>query len=161
MAVNLDYGSQIAGSAPQRDNCVPEKYCYNDDPAQCASRGGLYQWDETMQYLSAASSQGFCPPGWHIPTEVEWNVLFNNYINNGFAGGPLKSTGYSGFKALLFGTGFMSRGWYFDSFATMFWSSTSYGPWKAWAHGMNTYNPSVSYYPSWRNNAFFVRCLKD
>ena len=46
-------------------------------------------------------------------------------------------------------------------FATLFWSSTPHGKDKAWAHGMNIHNPSVSYYPSKRNNAFPVRCLKD
>jgi uncharacterized protein (TIGR02145 family) len=45
--------------------------------------------------------------------------------------------------------------------ATFYWSSTSHGANKAWAHGMNDADPSVSAYPSFRNNAFSVRCLKD
>ena len=161
MAANLNFGQVIASSLFQTDNCTPEKYCYNDNPANCATSGGLYQWDEFMQYVNIQGTQGLCPPGWHIPTEVEWMLLFSNYINNGFAGGPLKSTGYSGFNASLDGTGFMDKGWYFTGFATLFWSSSAHGPWKAWAHGMNIYNPSVSQYPSYRDNAFSVRCLKD
>jgi uncharacterized protein (TIGR02145 family) len=161
MAANLDYGSSLAGTLTQRDNCAPEKFCYNDIFANCTSAGGLYQWDEIMQYSNVPASQGLCPPEWHIPTENEWNTLFNFYISNGFAGSPLKSTGYSGFNAYLDGGMFKNVNWNFLNFATIFWSSNSRGNNKAWAHGMNEYNPSVSFYPSSRSNAFSVRCIKD
>ena len=161
MAANLDYGQQISSLLTQRDNCVVEKYCYGDNPGNCTSSGGLYQWDELMKYDNTAASQGYCPPGWHIPTEANWNTLFSFYISNGFAGSPLKYTGYSGFNALLDGVMFKNASWSFNGFATLFWSSTSHGLYKAWAHGMNSSNPSVSYYPSGKSNAFPVRCLKD
>jgi uncharacterized protein (TIGR02145 family) len=161
MAANLNYGTFIASSQMQRDNCILEKYCFNDNLANCTSYGGLYQWDELMQYDNAAAEQGFCPPGWHVPTENEWTTLFNFYISNGFAGSPLKSTGYSGFNAFLSGTRFNNVNWNFSNFAVMFWSSTTHGTNKAWVHGMNTFNPSVSYYPGSRTHAFNLRCIKD
>jgi uncharacterized protein (TIGR02145 family) len=163
MAANLNYGTLIlfASSQMQRDNCTFEKYCFNDNLANCNSYGGLYQWDELMQYDNASAAQGFCPPGWHVPTENEWTTLFNFYISNGFAGAPLKYSGYSGFNAFLSGTRFNNVNFYFSNFAVMFWSSTSHGPTKAWAHGMNFFNSSVSFYPSSRSNAFSVRCIKD
>ena len=161
MAENLNYGIKNSGTANQRDNCIPEKYCYNDNDANCSVSGGLYQWDEMMKYDNAAGIQGVCPPAWHVPTETEWNVLFAFYISNGFAGSPLKNTGYSGFNASIKGVQFKNVNWNFLDFATFFWSSNSQGPFKAWAHGMNTYNPSVSFYPGSRSNAFSVRCIKD
>lgn len=161
MSTNLNYGSIISSTQMQRDNCLPEKYCFNDNPANCISYGGLYQWDEMMQYNNAPAEQGFCPPAWHVPTENEWTALFNFYISNGFAGAPLKYTGYSGFNALLSGTRFNNVNWNFSNFAVMLWSSTSEGTDKAWAHGMNIYNPSVSYYPSSTTHAFNLRCIKD
>jgi uncharacterized protein (TIGR02145 family) len=161
MAANLNYGNFIFSTQMQRDNCVFEKYCYTDIPANCNSYGGLYQWDELMQYDNTLAAQGFCPPGWHVPTENEWNTLFGFYISNGFAGAPLEYTGYSGFNAFLSGTRFNNVKWNFNNFAVMFWSSTSHGVDKAWAHGMNTFNPSVSYYPSSRTHAFNLRCIKD
>jgi uncharacterized protein (TIGR02145 family) len=161
MAANLNYGTPVGSSMNQRDDCVPEKYCSNDNPSNCATTGGLYQWDEVMQYESMQDVQGFCPPGWHVPNENEWNTLFNYYISSGFAGSPLKSTGYSGFNALLDGAKFKNVNWSFGNFATFFWSSVAHGQFKAWAHGMNDSNPSVSFYPSSRSNAFPVRCLKD
>lgn len=161
MAANLNYGSQIPSSSMQRDNCIAEKYCLNDNSAKCSSLGGLYQWDELMQFVTAQSTKGLCPPAWHIPSENEWNELFSHYISNGFAGSPLKFSGYAGFNALLNGIRFDNRNWDFDTFASFFWSSTSQGPYKAWAHAMNLVNPSVSYYPSNRSNAFYVRCIKN
>ena len=161
MAKNLNYGTIIASTSMQRDNCVSEKYCFEDNVANCSFYGGLYQWDELMQYDNTAAEQGFCPPAWHIPTNNDWTTLFGFYISNGFAGSPLKYTGYSGFNAFLSGTRFNNVNWNFSNFAVMFWTSTMDGPQKAWAHGMNTYNPSVSDYPSSRTHAFNVRCIKD
>jgi uncharacterized protein (TIGR02145 family) len=161
MAANLNFGFQILATSMQRDNCRVEKYCLNDIPANCTTLGGLYQWDEMMQFAAVAGIQGLCPPGWHIPSENEWNTLFNLYISNGFAGAPLKTTGYSGFNAFLNGIRFDNRVWNFDTFATFLWSSTSQGPYKAWAHAMNSFNPSVSYYPANRSNAFYIRCIKN
>jgi uncharacterized protein (TIGR02145 family) len=161
MSANLNYGTFISSTQMQRDNCVPEKYCFNNNPANCTSNGGLYQWDEMMQYENVAASQGFCPPGWHIPANNEWITLFNFYISNGFAGAVLKYTGYSGFDAFLSGTRFNNVSWNFNNFATMLWTSTAEGTNKAWAHGMNTYDPSVSFYPSSTTHAFGIRCIKD
>jgi uncharacterized protein (TIGR02145 family) len=161
MAQNLDIGSQVPSTAMQRDNCVIEKYCYNDLAGNCTTKGGLYQWDEMMRFEDAPALQGICPPGWHIPSENDWATLFNFYISNGFAASPLKYDGYSGFNAFLDGVRFHNSNWNFTNFATFFWSSTSHGPVKAWAHAMNTFDPSVSYYPGNRSNAFSLRCLKD
>jgi uncharacterized protein (TIGR02145 family) len=161
MAANLDYGQQITSLATQRDNCLVEKYCYGEITANCSSFGGLYQWDEIMNYDIASASQGICPPGWHIPAENEWNTLFMHYTSSGFAGSSLKSTGYSGFNAYLDGAVFRNVSWNFLDFATFFWSSSAHGSNKAWAHGMNDPDPSISFYPSSRSNAFQVRCMKD
>jgi uncharacterized protein (TIGR02145 family) len=160
MSANLDFGAMIAGSLTQRDNCITEKYCYNNLNLNCGLQT-YYQWDEMMAYTSGPVSQGLCPPGWHVPTEAEWNVLFGNYIDNGFAGAALKATGFSGFDATMAGFDLFNRNYYYANFAGIFWSADSHGPYKAWAHGMNTFNPSVSFYPSSRSNAFSVRCIQD
>jgi len=52
-----------------------EKYCYNSDTNNCTIFGGLYQWDEMMQYNTQQGVQGICPQGWHIPTDEEWKIL--------------------------------------------------------------------------------------
>jgi uncharacterized protein (TIGR02145 family) len=159
MAEDLNYGTEIPVTQDQRDNCIPEKY---HNPASSIQHpASVYQWDELMQYHAIPADQGFCPPSWHIPTENDWNTLFTNYLNNSFAGSPLKYSGYSGFNALLSGARHIDKSWDFQGFATFFWSSTSYGGYKAWAHGMNDEDPSVSVYPASRANAFSVRCVHD
>jgi len=158
MAAGLDYGTAISASSPQRDNCIAEKYM---PPSSFVPRPSFYQWDELMQYQETESLQGLCPPEWHVPSEADWEILFANWTNNAFAGKPLLYTGFSGFNALLTGVQFFNRLWEFEDTATFLWSSTAHGPWKAWAHAMNQYNYSISYYPSYRINAFSVRCVRD
>lgn len=161
MSANLNYGNNIVSGQMQRDNCIPEKYCYNNNPSNCSAYGGLYQWDELMQFSTVNGAQGFCPPAWHIPTETDWTTLFNFYISNGFAGSPLKFDGFSGFDAFLTGVRHENVGWDWNTFAIFLWTSTAEGTTKAWAHGMNNVDPSVNIYPSSRDNAFAVRCIKD
>jgi uncharacterized protein (TIGR02145 family) len=158
---NLNYGSQIPVASYQRDNCVAEKYCYNDSPLQCSNGAVLYQWDELMQYDLSVSVKGLCPPAWHVPNENEWNLLFSNWINNAFAGSPLKYSGYSGFDAILSGVGVANQAWRFGTFATFLWSSTAFDSTKAWAHAMNDIDPSVALYPALRSDALSVRCIHD
>ncbi|MBE0646301.1 MAG: hypothetical protein IH596_00800 [Bacteroidales bacterium] len=161
LARNLNYGVRTPSSYLQRDNCIPEKFCLQESAGKCAQYGGLYQWDEMMTYREEEQSQGLCLPGWHIPSQSDWETLFAYFINNAFAAKPLLYSGYSGFNAPLSGTRFINMVWDFEGFATLIWSSTSHGPYKAWAHGLNDYDHGVSYYPSYRLNAFSVRCLKD
>jgi len=172
MANNLNFGTMIPSSQIQRDNCIPEKYCYNDNPALCALGSVLYQWDEAMRYTADNAAQGFCPPGWHIPTEADWTLLFTNFISNGFAGNALKASGYSGFNALMTGIRFQNLTWKFPANdpilrSKLYWSSSIHGLNKAWAHGMNEvvsdieYTPSVSFYPALISNNFAVRCVRD
>jgi uncharacterized protein (TIGR02145 family) len=80
-AANLDVGIMINGTVTATNNGIVEKYCYNDLPANCATYGGLYRWDEMMNYTSTincdpcggAGRQGICPAGFHIPTDLEWS----------------------------------------------------------------------------------------
>ena len=172
MAADLNFGNGILSSQMQRDNCVNEKYCYSDNPVNCITYGALYQWDEVMRYTEDSDVQGMCPPGWHIPSEPEWNTLFSFYISNAYAGDALKSGGSSGFNTVTSGIRFLNDIWKFPINDTilqskLYWSSSMHGLQKAWAHGMNEvvantdYTPSVSFYPGMRNNAFAVRCIRD
>jgi uncharacterized protein (TIGR02145 family) len=161
MAANLNRGTQITSAQVQFDNCVDEKYCFGNDAAKCSKYGGLYQWDEMMRYDDVPEGQGLCPPGWHIPTDNDWTVLCNFYNGYGFAGKPLQDTIIPGFRALPGGIFYLNSSWSFADFAVLFWTSSSWGSYKALSHGMNTINFSVSLYPSSRANAFPVRCLHD
>jgi uncharacterized protein (TIGR02145 family) len=72
---NLNTGTMISGDRDQTDNGIIEKYCFSNQPDSCTKYGGLYQWDEMMQYGQIQGAKGICPPGWHLPTDEEWKVL--------------------------------------------------------------------------------------
>jgi len=72
---NLNVGTLINCGQNQTNNSIKEKYCYNNNPDSCTKYGGLYQWEEMMQYSTQQGAQGICPPGWHPPTDEEWKVL--------------------------------------------------------------------------------------
>jgi uncharacterized protein (TIGR02145 family) len=159
LASNLNFGTEIPSTQHQVDNCIPEKY--RNPASSIQYPASVYQWDELMQYVDTPAAQGLCPPGWHVPTENDWNILFASYTSNAFAGYPLTHPGFSDFVALLSGVQHLNSSWDYQDFATFFWSSNADGATKAWAHAMNSYDPSVSIYSSSRGNAFSVRCLKD
>jgi len=95
MAENLNTGKMKrlnGGELVLSDNGEIEKYCYDNYEASCDVFGGLYSWDEMMDYISMEEgieysdqdndyhgyefhSQGICPDGWHIPTYDEWMTL--------------------------------------------------------------------------------------
>ncbi|HJX71139.1 MAG TPA: FISUMP domain-containing protein [Bacteroidales bacterium] len=75
MAENLDAGEMIPSESEMTENSTIEKYCLYNDPAYCDTFGGLYQWNELMQYTMEESAQGICPDGWHIPSDGDWKRL--------------------------------------------------------------------------------------
>ena len=78
---NLDIGVMINGSNNQVNGNGIEKHCYNDDPTNCDTYGGLYQWSEAMQYVTTGGVQGICPSNWHIPTKTEYETL-ETYVSD-------------------------------------------------------------------------------
>jgi uncharacterized protein (TIGR02145 family) len=73
---NLNVGVMITADQDQTDNGIIEKYCYNNEPDSCTKYGGLYQWYELMQYIIYQNeTQGICPEGWHIPSDLECKIL--------------------------------------------------------------------------------------
>jgi len=169
MMENLRYGSTlIPTTKAQTDNCTTERYCLSSD-ANCSAYGGLYQWDELIQYgqTSGPDYQGVCPPGWHVPSSLDWQNLINASGGNGLAAGPLTDLNLTpeGFEALLKGIYYMNTTWAFTVTdlpkATMFWTSTPGSGSRFITRGINSKNPSTSLYESSKANAFPVRCLRD
>ena len=173
MAQNLNYGIALVNTPvpPQSDNCLAEKYCSPAD-VSCSTNGGLYQWDELMDYAVAPGAKGLCPPEWHIPTEVEWQQLIDNLVM-GITAPDANATVapeltdpflLNGFNALLGGFKYLDNTWTFhtgSNKATMYWTSAVSGTDRALARGLNVFTPSISKYTSSRANAFSVRCVKD
>lgn len=82
MRENLNVGLQVNSNyiptvyhSDMHDDGKIEKYCYNNDSANCLIYGGLYEWDEMMKYGNTPGIQGICAIGWHIPTAAELCTL--------------------------------------------------------------------------------------
>jgi uncharacterized protein (TIGR02145 family) len=93
MAESMNIGLMTSHNSTMANNGVIEKYCYENDVIKCQEWGGLYQWDEAMQYSTVESSQGICPVSWHIPSETDWDVLDDYLVHHSVAGGKMKEAG--------------------------------------------------------------------
>lgn len=83
---NLNIGNMILSTSTPANNTTFEKFCQNNDSMNCSLFGGLYKWNEAMDYFYESSSfQGVCPDGWRVPTDNEWYILENYLKNDGQA----------------------------------------------------------------------------
>ena len=175
MAENLNYGERIDGMQDQADNQVIEKYCYEDNEASCDTFGGLYQWDEMMQYSHLQGTQGICPDGWHLPAYDEWTTLVD-YLGGAAAGGKLKlpgmsywfipntnATNESGFTALPAGALNIDREFFGKGSLTGFWSSSegTIDDNETWIRVLVYNNDSVLHISVDKTTGNPVRCVRD
>ncbi len=99
---NLDVGQMISSTNQQSNNSVIEKYCYDNNPANCVQYGGLYNWFEAMDYKTAMDIQGICPNGWRLPDKYEL-ISIQNIANNNMYALLASGTNQLGFSAVLGG----------------------------------------------------------
>lgn len=180
MAANLNIGTMINGNSNQTNNGIIEKYCYGNSTANCNVYGGLYQWNEMMQYSLIPGDKGICPSGWHLPTDAEWCTLEQEVdpsipcaeigwrgVNGG---GKLKEAGTthwlspntgatnsSGFTALPGGT--RSASGIFSTITNYgnFWSASSSG----WFRGLYYNNAQVNRGYINDESGLSVRCIRN
>jgi uncharacterized protein (TIGR02145 family) len=187
MANNVDVGTMITGTTNMTNNSILEKYCYRDDPANCTTYGALYQWDEMMQYVTTAGTQGVCPTGFHLPTDDEWKTL---EIHLGMTQAQADATGFrgtdqgsqlasneplwtngaldqnaafgtSGLAALPGGYRITSGSTLNQSYDANFWSSSESYTGYAWNRDLDYYGPKVNRDDDSKSNGFSVRCVQD
>jgi len=174
---NLDVGTMVLETKEQTNNGIIEKYCYDNDSANCILYGGLYQWAEAVQYQNGATNttsgnppltgnvQGICPPGWHIPTRTEFETLtiaVNNSRDALLAKGQLTGKDTYGFSALLAGLRWGSFGG-FDGLGniTYFLSSLEYFTYNVCYIYLYYIDSYVHLDYVGKTHGFSVRCLKD
>jgi len=173
---NLNVGTRINGNQNQTDDGIIQKYCYLDDENLCDTYGGLYQWNEMMQYVTNNSTKGICPVGWHLPSNAEL-IFLTDFLGGFFeAGGKMKATGNTywappnsgatnscGFTGLPGGYR-NDVGQFLDmSFTANFWSSSQVEETPSSAYADNLYHNAT-----WANKTIpgkilglSVRCVKD
>jgi uncharacterized protein (TIGR02145 family) len=149
MAENLNYA--VDGSK-----------CYDNDPANCKKYGRLFTWSTAMSV---------CPSGWHLPSDVEWDVLVTFAGGSSTAGTKLKAasgwdrngngTDDYGFSALPGGGGNSSGGFFYVGRFGDWWSSATEKN-SSYAYYRSMYNDSdVSRYQAPESHLYSVRCVQD
>ena len=189
MKENLNIGTMIPGDDEMQDNGIFEKYCYDDDPANCDEYGGLYQWNELMQYVTNEGAQGLCPEGWHLPTDAEWTGLtdyvssqpeylcnsitsyiakalaattnWNSSSNTCAVGNNPSANNATGFSGLPGGYRLYDGTYHHIEDDGYWWSSTEYSTTGAWSRTMNYGNAYVGRNGNVKGYGFSVRCLRD
>ncbi len=171
MKENLKVGTMINSQDDQTNNDTIEKYCYNNSSINCNIYGGLYLWNEMMQYVTTEGAQGICPAGWHLPTNAEWTDLSDFY--GATAGGELKETGtshwnppnkgatnLSGFTALPGGYRFTDGSFHGLLNCTYIWESLA-GTYYAKSITLHFDTWNMSRTSNLKADGFSVRCIKN
>lgn len=185
MAENLNYAD-----SNKTPSLLKRSWCYNDNAENCAVAGRLYTWAAAIDSVKLATDadnpqdcglgktctlpakvQGICPPGWHLPTETEWETLFTAVGELSTAGKILKSqsgwnsngngTDALGFSALPAGIR-QDDGSFFDvGKEVYFWSLTE----SSNDHAFNMYLfndvDNVNWYNNNKGYGYSVRCVQD
>jgi len=178
MQENLNIGNRIQSNQAPSDNGSIEKYCYNNLDSLCNIYGGLYRWDEMMDYNTTdagnpGKTRGICPSGWHIPTDEEWKELemhlgmsqaeaglVNVWRGTG-VGTSLRAGGSSGYEALYCGRCSSSGSFSLGDEYEYVWTATDYGS-DAWRRCLSKYADDVGRWNTFpKTYAFSVRCIKD
>ncbi len=178
MAENINIGTMINGSSAQKDNGTIEKYCYSNLNSNCQTYGGLYQWNEMMDYSPSdngnpGTTRGICPEGWHIPTDNEWKELemflgmsqLDADKTNTWRGSPvgtkLKEGGGSGYEGKLAGRRTSSGMFSLLDQYEYPWTATESGSY-GWRRCLRAGDPSVGRWNTFpKSYGFSVRCIKD
>ncbi len=159
---------------------VGNSWCYDNDLSNCDTYGRLYDWETIMNGEVSSNDvpsgvRGICPPGWHIPSNAEWDIIVNYLGGSTVAGGKMKEADYehwvppntdatnsSGFTALPGG-----RYRFFFGYAALgemenIWSCTEYNEQFVKYLALN-YNSAIAHRSTDNkvNIGLSARCLKD
>jgi uncharacterized protein (TIGR02145 family) len=145
---------------------------YGNDLANLAKYGRLYDWE---------TAKKACPPGWHLPTNKEWQELvdfascytgkFKELRDDSEAGKHLKATsGWKengngtdafGFSALPGGYGYSSGYFYNVGDGGYWWSASEYSSYDAYYRDMNYDYEYAFWFNYGKSSLFSVRGLQD
>ena len=144
------------------ENKQPAWCYYENDPANGAKYGKLYNW------YAVNDPRGLAPEGYHVPTDDEWTILQDHL---GGDAKKMKSTSgwfdegngtdQSGFNGLPGGNRYFDGN--FDAIDShgYWWSSTENATDFTWYRGLNFFYDDVDRSNGSKDNGFSVRCLRD
>jgi uncharacterized protein (TIGR02145 family) len=154
-------------------------YCdYNNTPANSTTYGRLYNWfvvdNNAATKVASNGGKNVCPTSWHVPSDAEWTTLTTFLGGVSVAGGKLKETGTThwkapntgatnetGFTALPGGYRYFSGSYNYIVDFGYWWSSTEQSTTTAWFRYMYWANTYVNRDYDIKKFGFSVRCVRD
>ena len=163
---NVQWGSNISGA-----------WCYyNNDTINNTKYGKLYNWYTVN--TTTNGSKNVCPIGWHVPTNDEWDVLFNYIGDDGYTrcGGMMKEVDTVNWKSPNIGAtnttlftglpgGYREVYGFFKHFGDTgyWWSSSENITFKNYSmgHYLDYDSDAVNHIGMYMGSGFSIRCVKD
>ena len=164
-------------------NLTTGAWCYyNNDPANGAVYGKLYNWYAVAGIFDEASlndpslRKQLAPLGWHVPSDTEWFTLTTFLGGANISGGKMKETGYAHWLSpntnATNSSGFTGLpGGYFEFSSAIcsniglggfWWSSTENGSnYDAWGRHLGYSDGNITKQNYGEKAGFSVRCVKD
>ena len=153
MAENLDYADSIATPSLKGKN-----WCKKDN---CAVEGRFYDWAAAIDSIALYDGgngiecgrkklctlvmvQGICPKGWHLPTNDEWNTLFDEVVGHSAEENIFNFNDHR------------------VNYGAVFWSASEYDEYIAYAAYLSYEYDDSDFYESYNKyDGLNIRCLKD
>ena len=155
-------------------------YYDNDSLEYADSYGRLYAWIIAMDGAESSNEnpsgvQGVCPPGWHLPSDAEWDELLD-FLDSDDPANLLKEEGTEHWETttddVSNATGFTARPGGRRLASGTFQSIGTFGLWwstkeradntdNAWTRYMLHNSANVTRFASAKNVALSVRCIAD
>ena len=145
--------------------------CYENNLANCAKYGRLYNWETAMKV---------CPKGWHLPSNAEWDKLYRFVDGDKGTKSPYESetackylkakSGWNkygngtvnyGFSALPGGYGNSDGSFTNVGYSGYWWSASENSSDYAYTRSMSYYNDYAYWDINYKDYLFSVRCIKD
>lgn len=157
----MKIGTQIWMAENLNYNASDSRY-YENNPANGDKYGRLYDWKAAKEA---------CPPGWHLPSNEEWQTLIDFAGGEKVAGKKLKAksgwynycngTDEFGFSALSGGYGGSDGNFSYIGDLGYWWSATEFSSYSAYYRNMNYNRSNVYKRYILKSSLFSVRCLWD
>jgi uncharacterized protein (TIGR02145 family) len=177
---NMNVGTRVNVATTQTNNSTIQKYCYDNLDSRCTTNnpnrpdGGLYQWDEAMQYSTTEGARGICPSGFHIPTDAEWHTLEKFLLDGGAAcsstrsgfgcapaGIKLQQNGKSRFEGNVAGIVVDNTASYHRFSYGYYWTSSNFSSTSAMVREIHVFEPRLYRSGGQKISGQSVRCVQD
>lgn len=144
-------------------------YCYyKNDPSYNLTLGALYNW-------YTVETGRLAPPGWHVPTNEDWEILSEYLGGDAVTGGKLKKRGTAhwlnpntgatdqyGFTAYSSSTqNYDGYQFYVIGDGCYFWSSIEYDASNAWVRQLICDSAALKSFNASKNYGRSIRLVKD